>query len=40
MQIWGRLVLYIRHGRRGGSEVSVEGPASTDAGMNPKLCDR
>jgi hypothetical protein len=40
MQIWGRLVLYMRHGRHGGDEVSVEGPPRTDVGMNPKPCDR
>ena len=40
MQIWGRLVLYTRHDRRGGGEVSVEDPPRTDVGMNPKPCDR
>ena len=39
-QIWGMLMLYLRHGRRGGNEVSAGSTPRTEAGINPRPCGR
>lgn len=39
LQIWGRQMLYLKHGGRGGDEVGADSAPRTDAGIariNPK----